>query len=423
MKKILLSLAIALIAIGGWRARENYKTYLKTETWAKHLKKDVFLAKLQKPLPQWMKEQIEEDFQPFRTISSEKVDATFSQIVSRMNPRSEMVRYRIFKGELYRYFLEGEPISLEDNSTEKALKTLLALLPMPDLDFLLSYFDGVPLCGMNESLYRTQNSDFQAPLLFSAKKQGTPFIVLIPDWRSIGHWWISDIKAIRSKADRFPWEKKKNRALWRGSLTKSARLDLCRLSLCYPERLDAKLNVEVTDPEIQKKIEEEGVFGGRASWEDFLECKYLPYVDGVMCAAPALQWRLLSRSLVFKPESDEIQWFYRALKPYVHYVPVKGDLSDLIERFEWAEQNDPVCREIADRATQFAQENLMYEDVLLYFAAVLKRYSSLQPVNQSEWADEMKKERRWVKIQSRQALKREANKRKMDGFVNQATPF
>ncbi len=28
-------------------------------------------------------------------------------------------------------------------------------------------------------------------------------------------------------------------------------------------------------------------------------------------------------------------WFSHLLKPYIHYVPVKSDLSDLIEKIQW----------------------------------------------------------------------------------------
>ncbi|MBU6446766.1 MAG: hypothetical protein KGQ49_05140, partial [Verrucomicrobia bacterium] len=61
-----------------------------------------------------------------------------------------------------------------------------------------------------------------------------------------------------------------------------------------------------------------------------MACKYQPYVDGYMTASPALQWRLLSNCVTFKPETNEIQWFTMAIKPYVHYVPLKSDLSDLL---------------------------------------------------------------------------------------------
>tara|TARA_B110000285_G_C14615769_1_gene376894 strand:- start:64 stop:231 length:168 start_codon:yes stop_codon:yes gene_type:complete len=55
---------------------------------------------------------------------------------------------------------------------------------------------------------------------------------------------------------------------------------------------------------------------------------------------------MLSGSVALKVDSDFGQWFYGAIKPYKHYVPVKNDLSDLVEQVEWLKQNDDKAREI-----------------------------------------------------------------------------
>src|SRR3990167_7953033 len=137
--------------------------------------------------------------------------------------------------------------------------------------------------------------------------------------------------------------------------------------------------------------------GERSPWQEVLACKYLPYVDGVMCASPALQWRLLSGSVTFKPDSSEIQWFYRALKPYVHYFPVKNDLSDLIEKIQWAKEHDAECKAIAEKAHQFAKENLLCADVLNYLAFVLNRYGSSQELDSKILKRETLKDPHWIK--------------------------
>ena len=282
-----------------------------------------------------MKEQIAEDFQGFTIFSEKQVDETFAQI-KKHYPHPWIIRYRILNNELYRYFPEGELISLTDNSVERALKALLQVRPLRDMDFILSYVDGVPLPEMPADFYITEKREDQAPVLFSAKVKETPYIVLVPDWRSLSEWWASDIKTVL--AQDLSWEKKKETALWRGSLTRDARLEFCKLSHHNPELLDAKINIKVQDPKIQEQIEKAGLFGERVAWETFLKYKYLPILDGVCCAAPAFQWRLLSRSIALKQESNEIQWFYRALKPFVHYVPFCNDFSDLFEKLEWAKK-------------------------------------------------------------------------------------
>ena len=59
---------------------------------------------------------------------------------------------------------------------------------------------------------------------------------------------------------------------------------------------------------------------------------------------------MLSGSLPFKHESPYKQYFESGLEPYVHYVPVKRDMSDLISQIEWARQNDDKAQEIVKNA-------------------------------------------------------------------------
>lgn len=415
MKKWLFCLGLIASITAIVYQRSARKEYLKAETMLNHLRYEPFAKNLKRTPPPWMQEQIEEDFREFTAlgISKAAVDATFALCEKAYPASSMMVRYRILDQELYRFFPEPERITLKDNSTEKAIKTLLQSTHLPDMDFILSYFDGLP----STDFFHTPSKSLQAPVFISAKLRNTPYTPLIPDWRSIGHWWMSDIKEIRSK--RIPWEEKKNFALWRGSLTKPIRLKLCQLSALHPTSLDAKFS----DPLLQGHPEAEQFLGERASWEEFLQCKYLPYIDGVMCAAPALQWRLLSNSVTFKPDSEEIQWFYKALQPHVHYIPVKEDLEDLIEKIEWAQSNDALCKEIAQRACTFAENNLLYGDVLFYFSLVLKRYASLQQMTRSEIQKEIQENPRWVKIQYRTDLKKVAKQHQMDGYQPECSPF
>lgn len=417
--KLIVLILLCFISCHGYcKNNKRFRRYDKEQTYLRYLNKKVILSKINSPHPKWMIDQINEDFKEFEGgISLESIDDTFFQIMKGVS--NYIVRYRIIDGKLYRYFPEGEIISLKDNSTELAIKTLLRCSKFPDLDFILSYLDGV---GPWDTYYLAHQ---QAPLFCSAKiKNITPFVVLIPDWRSIGEWWILNIRDILMRSKKFPWEKKISFSLWRGSLTKESRINICRLAKDYPEYLDAKINKPYVIPEpLRRKLEEEGLIGDDVSWEEFLKCKYLPYMDGVMCASPALQWRLLSNSVTIKPKSDEIQWFYRALEPNVHFLEVKSDLSDLIATLDWAKNHDQECKQIAQEARSFVLKNLLYEDVLLYFYLVLNKYSFLQKIEFQNIKSLTLSDPHWVNIHDRRILKRIATDRSMQGYCENATPF
>ena len=43
------------------------------------------------------------------------------------------------------------------------------------------------------------------------------------------------------------------------------------------------------------------------------------------------------------------------MKPWVHYVPIRADLSDLRVRYDWAESHPRIARRISDHATELAR--------------------------------------------------------------------
>lgn len=110
---------------------------------------------------------------------------------------------------------------------------------------------------------------------------------------------------------------------------------------------------------------------------DSLKNKYLIDVDGNTCGYSRFYWTLLSNSLVIKQLTDNVQWYYRALKPYIHFLPVKKDFSDLAETLSWARAHDLECEHIAQNATQFVLENLREEHIYLYLDLLLNKYADL----------------------------------------------
>ena len=49
-------------------------------------------------------------------------------------------------------------------------------------------------------------------------------------------------------------------------------------------------------------------------------------------------------------DSKYIFWYKKLLQPYIHYIPIKSDLSDLLEKIKWCIDNDEKCKEIANNA-------------------------------------------------------------------------
>lgn len=63
--------------------------------------------------------------------------------------------------------------------------------------------------------------------------------------------------------------------------------------------------------------------------------------------------KLAMPGLLFHHETPTRDFFYDEIKPWVHYVPVKTDLSDLREKYDWAESHQEEAQMIAKAATDY----------------------------------------------------------------------
>jgi hypothetical protein len=99
------------------------------------------------------------------------------------------------------------------------------------------------------------------------------------------------------------------------------------------------------------------------STQEQAKYKYILHIDGHVSAF-RLSTDLAMGSTVFKVDSDWKLWYSHLLKPWVHYIPVAADLSDLIDKIKWCKANDEKAKNIADTASEFARTVLCRDGVL-----------------------------------------------------------
>ncbi|XP_045412613.1 protein O-glucosyltransferase 3 isoform X2 [Lemur catta] len=105
--------------------------------------------------------------------------------------------------------------------------------------------------------------------------------------------------------------------------------------------------------------------------------KYQVNVDGTV-AAYRYPYLMLGDSLVLKQDSPYYEHFYLALKPWKHYVPVKRNLSDLLEKVKWAKENDEEAKKIAKEGQLTARDLLQPHRLYCYYYRVLQKYAEHQ---------------------------------------------
>lgn len=392
------------------------------ETFLRGFPKQEFLAKLKKDTPKWMLSQIDYDLKDLDKITLAKVDRTYETIYKNVpNQKKSFIRYRIIDNKLYRYYPKDVEITKREPSFEKAIKSLTKLTKLSDVDFIYSDMDGTPETYTPKDFYITNDKNDQAPVLSRAKVAEAPYVVLIPDYYSVSTKWEQDCMQIINQMTQNPWEQKAAIAFWRGgshdkgydleSYKRRPRVVLSFLSKKYPDLIEAGIN-KTEYMQFLDILEKDDVLKPFASVEDHLKYKFLPVLDGYMCTYPGFQWRLLSNSVCFKQKSNEVQWFYGALKPYEHYIPIENDMSDIVEKINWAKKEDEKCEKIAKNATDFVLNNLMIEDVYIYLHKVLDTYSKRLEVDKKMLKDETILDTRWVCIQQRRLANKKLLKMK-----------
>jgi hypothetical protein len=120
---------------------------------------------------------------------------------------------------------------------------------------------------------------------------------------------------------------------------------------------------------------------GYKSLADLTQYKYLIDIGGNGWSG-RLKWLLFTRRTLFVVDRNYIDYFFNDLKPFVHYIPVKMDLTDLLKQFMWAVNNPERAAEIAENARQFADANFTEEKInarILFVYNNLLRYNNNTP--------------------------------------------
>lgn len=152
------------------------------------------------------------------------------------------------------------------------------------------------------------------------------------------------------------YNEKINKIFWRGTTTgrpyrKGNRFDLVE------KWFEKNQNIDVAFSSIvQFKNEYEKYVKGKTDISDFLNHKYILSVEG-NDKDSGLNWKLNSNSLVMmaKPECNSWLMEYK-LKPNIHYIELKSDFSDLLEKYNWCEHNSEKCKEIIKNANKFMSQ-------------------------------------------------------------------
>src|SRR3984885_1087528 len=166
-----------------------------------------------------------------------------------------------------------------------------------------------------------------------------------------------------------PWKDRSPVAFWRGATTGQPRdtslgwrslprITLCEIARQNPDLIDAGISgvAQITDPAASSAIQASGLMRRFVPVTEFNHYKYQIDIDGNTNAWPGLFQRFLSGSTVLKVASPYgfRQWYYDRLKPWINFVPVESDMSDLVDKVRWLRDHDEAARAIGEQGQVLA---------------------------------------------------------------------
>jgi len=264
-------------------------------------------------------------------------------------------------------------------------------------DFPLHQVDGYePYFDIWNDMFKplvSHNYEKYSPLLSMCKNKNFADI-LIPtheDWTRVqaeeNKYFPHSLRSLIDKSKiNLDWKSKISTCVFRGSSTgkgitieTNARLKAAFLSsqklrdsndnLLFLDAGITKWNARPKKIASHKKLQTINIqslpFGlvSRISLEEQSNYKYILHIDGHVTAF-RLSAELSLFSVLLIVESEWNIWYSHLLKPYIHYIPVKNDLSDLIDQIKWCKLNDEKCEEIAKNALEFYNKYLSKDAIL-----------------------------------------------------------
>ncbi|CAG0919967.1 unnamed protein product [Notodromas monacha] len=260
----------------------------------------------------------------FSTITSDL--APFVNGVSRLQFAEALnkgVRYVIANGSVYRDGKCTFPARCE--GVEYFFKMISPELSV-NVELVVNDFDWpkVPKRENFPPVFSFSKTKVYGDIMYPAWSfwSGGPAISLYPT--GIGRWDQIRVE-LQKAAKRHPWGQKISQGFFRGSRTSAERDSLVLLSRKEPDLVEAMYTKNQAWKSPKDTLDAEPA--PEVSFEKHCKYKYLFNFRGV-AASFRLRHLFLCGSLVIHVGSDWQEFFYSALKPWIHYVPLPDNPSE-----------------------------------------------------------------------------------------------
>jgi hypothetical protein len=243
------------------------------------------------------------------------------------------------------------------------------------------------LCPEVMGSFICDTSDGNEPGLARYKVSSSdPSSILLPDSYFFKSRGFANAAAASQHAN-VAWHNRSDTIVWRGTCTgagKHPQPDTAiddatvnvRSRLCLALRgvagTDARISGTDRDNWPSRLFADLGIWADQRPEPQWLGDKFAIDVDGWTNTWSNLIVRLHYGCCVLKVDSQYgfRQWYYLNLRAWEHYVPVKADFSDLLEKIDWVRTNEARSREIAAAGQAFARTMTIESETAFALAAI-----------------------------------------------------
>ena len=180
----------------------------------------------------------------------------------------------------------------------------------------------------------------------------------------------------KSGFEKWPWNQKSESAFFRGSRTSHERDNLVTLSQKKSHLVDAQFTKNQAWKSVADTLGMDPA--DEVLLEDHCRYKYLFNFRGV-AASFRFKHLFVCGSLVFHVGDDWSEFFYGAMRPWFHYIPVPNEASEaeLEDLITFAKSHPAISRSIAENGRDFVVKRLRMVDIDNYWLVLLKSYSKM----------------------------------------------
>jgi hypothetical protein len=253
-------------------------------------------------------------------------------------------------------FMDYGGYETRNESTQRLIRDAVSSYDVPDFDPILVHTGDRPL----------QKAGISIPVLNYSSNDNLD--CCCPDfvfdhWRQTG---LEDYEETRIKLLAFEGRPLQNKLGWRGADTHPSRRTL--VSNFQSKRFDVQFVVwDRSDPDNLKAKNFMSFEQQISEWRFIIDVEGNGY-------SGRLKLLLASNRVLFLQDRPYKEFFFKDLEPWIHFVPVKRDLSDLEEKLDLVSRDEQLEKSIIRNAREFSTTRLSRSAAVKKWAEILTKF-------------------------------------------------